>query len=64
MFGYKLPIRYFLSSGKGSSLSFWHGCKNERHDPDVANASEIIGNMLNLALFGSVAFLLGGDLEK
>ena len=21
-------------SGKGSSLAFWHGCKNERHDPD------------------------------
>ncbi len=19
---------------KGSSLAFWHGCKNERHDPD------------------------------
>ncbi len=20
---------------KGSSLAFWHGCKNARHDPDV-----------------------------
>ncbi len=25
-------------SGKGSSLAFWHGCKNARHDPDGANA--------------------------
>ena len=23
-----------MSRGKGSSLAFWHGCKNARHDPD------------------------------